>query len=354
MQNKRTIIKTADKILQALKELQDRRRPEILERLTNFVSQFQELDTEARKLGKSLAHSWQMAADRCCSRAHRLLADITYSVSRIRQLTETPHSEVPNLSFLVGELEQLQAEFGDIDFDKEADTLSVTTEPITLDDVYLGPFKIQLELNKLSELYKGSPYYCVALEPNPPASAEHVTHPHVSDERLCEGDGSAAITASLEQGRLSDFFTMIRSILNTYNPDSPYVSLSDWYGTACYDCGYTMSSEDAYFCYHCDNEYCGECSTCCPICDETVCLGCAGQCSFCEETVCPECITECPECGSVCCRSCLEDGVCPNCNQEKETKENEEQQENTGKPNERDENKNRVQTDNAEAIKLAG
>ncbi len=40
----------------------------------------------------------------------------------------------------------------DIEFDNEANTLSVMTDSITLEDVYLGPFKIQLNLKKLGEL----------------------------------------------------------------------------------------------------------------------------------------------------------------------------------------------------------
>ncbi len=41
------------------------------------------------------------------------------------------------------------------------------------------------------------------------------------------------IRTALEQGRLCDFFSLVRSILNTYSPDSPYVSLYDWCGVAC-------------------------------------------------------------------------------------------------------------------------
>ena len=352
MQDRKTVIKITNNIRQALMKLQDERYPEILNRLAKFVSQFQELGSESRKLEMSLTRNWHLAAERCCSRAHRLLGDISYAVSRIRQLTEEPHKKIPKLSLLVEELNQLQQEFGDIDFDKGGNTLSVVTEPIELEGIYLGPFRIQLELNKLSELFRGSPYYCVALEPNPAATASEVTHPHVSNEQLCEGDGAITIRTALEEGRLCDFFTMVRSILNTYNPDSPYISLGDWDGSPCYDCGYTTSSEDAYFCYHCDNEYCSECSTYCPFCEEAVCLGCAAKCSYCDETVCPECITECPECGSLCCKSCLEDDMCPNCKEDKETEENEEQQENRGKTNEQNENKSQSETSDT-AVKLA-
>ena len=151
---------------------------------------------------------------------------------------------MPKLSLVVEELTQVQQEFGDLEFNKAEDTISVVTEPITLEDVYLGPFRIQLELNKLSELYQGGAYHVIALEPNLAATDASVTHPHVSNDRLCEGDGYAAIRAALEQGRLCDFFTLVRSILNTYSPDSPYVRLDEWDSTPCYECGYVMNSDN--------------------------------------------------------------------------------------------------------------
>jgi len=146
--------------------------------------------------------------------------------------------KTPKLSLLVAELNQMEKEFDSVDFDNSENAISVVTDLITLDDVPRGPFKIQLRLGKLGELYKNRPYRVIVPNPNSAATDESVSHLHVSDQKLCEGDGSAAITASLQQGRLSDFFTMVRSILNTYNPDSLYVALHDWDDTRCYDCGY--------------------------------------------------------------------------------------------------------------------
>ena len=306
-------------------KLKNSRYLELMKRLTGFAGQLQELTAESRKMGASLVHGWFSAAGRCCNRTSRLLNDISYSISQIQQLAEGPQKKTPNLSLLVEELNQLQEEFGSVDFDKTKNTISVVTDPVTLEDVYLGPFTIRLALDKLSELYKDSPYRVIALDPNPAATDENVTHPHVSGEGLCEGDGCVAIRVSLEQGRLSDFFTMVRSILNTYNPDSPYVSLSDWDGEPCYDCGYVMNREDTYYCSFCDRDYCEECSTCCRCCDETICLGCSQQCPLCEEYICENCMLECAECSSPCCSSCLEEELCPNCRKELEV--NNEQQE---------------------------
>ncbi len=324
MEDRKILIRVANRIQEALMKLKNSRYSELMKRLTSFVGQLQELTAESRKMGASLLHGWFSAADRCCTQTSRLLNDISYSISQIQQLTDIPRKDMPELSMLVGELDQVQQEFGSIDFDKAENTLSVVTDPITLEDVALGPFKIQLELDKLSELYMDRPYRVIALNPNPAATDEEVTHPHVSGERLCEGDGCAAIRSALEQGRLSDFFTLVRSILNTYNPDSPYVSLDDWDGESCYDCGYVMRREDTYYCYYCEHDYCSQCSTYCHQCEETACLGCSSQCPHCEELVCKNCISRCTECEELCCESCLEDDLCPNCKEITE-KENEQQ-----------------------------
>ncbi len=326
MEDKKNLIQVANRIQESLMKLKNNRYLELMKRLTGFAGKLQELTAESRKMGISLVHGWFSAAGRCCSRTSRLLNEITCSISQIQQLGEGPQNKIPKLSLLVEELNQLQEEFGSVDFDKTENTISVVTDPVTLEDIYLGPFTIRLAIDNLSELFKDSPYRVIALDPNPAGTDENVTHPHVSSEILCEGDGCVAIRASLEQGRLSDFFTMVRSILNTYNPDSPYVALHDWDGTPCYDCGYTTSSEDAYYCSSCDHDYCEECSTYCRCCDETICLSCSQQCPLCEEYICGNCLLRCAQCGSLCCSSCLEEELCPDCTKELEV--NNEQQEN--------------------------
>jgi len=209
MEDKKNLIRMADKIQDSLIRLKHGRYLELMRQLTAFAGQLQELTAQSRKMGASLAKGWFSAAERCRNGVNRLLIDIPSSVSRIRQLTNDTQKETPNLSSLVDELNQVQDEFGSFEIDNTENTVSVITESITLDDVYLGPFRIQLELKRFSDLYTSSPYHVIALSPNPAATDETVTHPHVSNETLCEGDGCVAIKTALEQGRLSDFFTMV-------------------------------------------------------------------------------------------------------------------------------------------------
>ena len=71
----------------------------------------------------------------------------------------------------------MEKEFDSIDFDNSENAISVVTDPITLDDVPLGPFKIQLRLGKLGELYKDRPYRVITPNPNPATTDEGVSHP---------------------------------------------------------------------------------------------------------------------------------------------------------------------------------
>jgi hypothetical protein len=351
MDDNKSLIRIANQVQDALANLQSHRYLELLSQLSKFADLLQEFTRESKKLGASLVHNWLYAADHCCDGIDRLINDIKYQISAVEQLNSEPE-KVPKLSVFVEELKQLQQEFVKVEFDKKQNTISVVTRPITLEDVYLGPFKIQLELNKLSESYKDCPYHCIALDPHPASTSEDVTHPHVSGDKLCEGEGSASIRVALEQGRLCDFFTLVRSILNTYSPDSPYVSLADWEGQPCYECGYVMDSENSYYCESCENTFCEECTTCCNCCDETVCLGCLESCSYCEERVCPRCISKCAGCGSRCCQSCLDEGVCPNCKEELEA-ENEERENGSEGTNENTDTTEPTESTKPE-IKLAG
>ena len=139
-----------------------------------------------------------------------------------------------------------EAEFERFDYDAKQQTLSITTEPIRLENVYLGEFSIQLHIDRLSQVpRRRNVYRIVAEDPHPATSNDSVTHPHVRDEELCAGDATAAINAALETGRICDFFLLVRSVLMTYNGHSPYVPLAEWNGRACNDCGYVTDSDDS-------------------------------------------------------------------------------------------------------------
>jgi hypothetical protein len=323
MNELRKQIRFINEILSALIRQSHSQYSEILSKTVKLQEKLQEVTTETRLIQKALDHRWLSAAGKCKIRLERALNDLPYLITNSKQFIARPVNKVPTFRDLMAEFTQLADEFGDVSFDMENQSISITTESIDLNDVYLGEFKIELRIDKLTESHRIAPYCVIALDPHPAATSSDVTHPHVSNDILCEGDGHTAICTALEQGRLCDFFNMVESILNTYNPDSPYVPLNEWEGRPCYDCGYICENENSYYCSSCDNDYCESCSSYCRMCDETVCLGCAGKCDCCEELICKHCAQQCSECDSYCCDQCLENGICKSCQEEREDNEEE-------------------------------
>jgi len=218
------------------------------------------------------------------------------------------------------ELLSLDSEFNQVDVDLQEKQLSVVTDSIELEGVALGRFEIRLDWNKACLL---DAYRIIALDPNPASISSSITHPHVRDERLCEGDGRPAIQAALHQGRLVDFFVLVRQVLETYNSSSPYVRLADWSGVECGDCGCTATEDDSCSCDRCSSELCMDCSRSCGACSRTLCSGCSTSCSGCEADHCAACLAKCFGCGDGYCRDCLTDRQCPNCFESQENEDDE-------------------------------
>ena len=278
---------------------------------------------------------------------HHLELSYTHNLTLVRpsiyrDLTATLHSfaphannivssfpkttEVLSLTEIVKELDALEDEFGGWSYNYEEEELSVTTDSITLEDINLGSFNIVIELNSLGPGHSWPPYRIVANEPNPASSDEDVTHPHVQSGALCEGDAGGLLRIALTEGRLTDFFNMIKSVLTTYNAGSPYVALEKWNGQQCHDCGYTMDDDDGHHCESCDHDFCSDCTHDCRGCGNTICSNCTTDCQECNKRFCGNCIKTCEDCNENYCENCLDEGRCAAC-QEKHEKEQDEQEE---------------------------
>lgn len=187
-----------------------------------------------------------------------------YAIGLARQSSD----DQPSLRTLYDDLIALAHEFDEVQVDLHEKRLSVITSSIVLDSVELGRFEIRLHWPRL---LSGKAYRVVALEPMPAATNNSVTHPHVQDNSLCEGEGQLAIRAALKQGRLLDFFLLVRQILETYNSGSAYVPLSDWFGVTCSDCGTTAGEEESCTCRRCGSDLCDDCSRSCNSCGQSSC-----------------------------------------------------------------------------------
>jgi hypothetical protein len=222
---------------------------------------------------------------------------------------------IPSQREILQDLRALSDEFDEVRVDLKRGELAAVTDSFILEDISLGRFEIALDWEALGT---SDTYEVRAMDPQPAASDLDTTHPHVQSNQLCEGEGRTAIRRALNQGRLLDFFVLVRQILHTYNPGSAYVRLEQWDGTECRDCGRVMSEDDRGQCERCEADVCCECSTVCSTCGGLYCWECIQTCQGCGGDFCPGCRDACSSCGNQYCQECLTDEKCSNCRESDE------------------------------------
>ncbi len=229
--------------------------------------------------------------------------------------THLQNTVVTSAQNILADLRALEMEFEIVEINVPKQTVSVETEPICLEGFELGRFQIVWDWRFL----RGTgAYEVIALDPNPAATDDDTTHPHVQSNALCEGEGKVSIRKALADGRLFDFFILIRQILQTYNSSSAYVRLDEWDGFQCPDCDSTSNEDESSICEGCSTRTCGECSYRCHDCEYFVCSGCIRTCTGCDNDTCSSCRSACAECGDGFCGECLNDNHCPLCREEEE------------------------------------
>jgi hypothetical protein len=314
--------KVASAIRDRVLVLRSTRYGNIEKQVEGIMSDLDELQRARRLLDLSVKCQWLVAAQSMADQAARVMRNLPYLCQEALRTAEAPEPLVPTIREVLEELQQAEEEFDQLRYYPEDNVLTVATEAIELEGVYLGEFEIQLQIDVIGEPRSRGAYKIVALDPHPSSRNNEVTHPHVSGERLCAGDAGAAIEAAIASGRVCDIFVLVRSVLTNYNPNSPYVALEDWNGQACHDCGQVASGDDLYFCTTCEEDYCESCSSFCRYCEETTCLSCLETCPVCEERTCPDCMSVCPDCDRKLCRGCEHDQKCP-CHEEETENEEE-------------------------------
>ena len=274
------------------------------------TQQWLELQDLHRQQARARHRGWHGAA-------RRLTPDLNFAVEalqrRLAELADEPPrtgSPPASATEIYQDLVALSADFSDVHADFEQSEFCVTTGPIELAEVWLGPFEMRLNWERCDQ---PPAYRVVALEANPACQNDHVTHPHVSDETVCEGEGRVAIGQALRSGRLGDFFLLVSQLLHTYAPGRAYVELSDWFGMPCSDCGNSVGEDDRSYCHRCDELLCEMCVNCCAGCDEACCSGCASRCASCDERFCSTCLGPCAACQADVCENCSLNDHCPKC-----------------------------------------
>ena len=130
------------------------------------------------RLKQAQRRGWRLAAERLRRDLRTTLERLGGDLTGLSVLLEQPSASARQASIrdIYADLLALREEFEDISFDLPQRTLSVTTEAIQLERVYLGPFEIRLDW---SDLAHGHPrnYRVIALDAHPAENNESVTHP---------------------------------------------------------------------------------------------------------------------------------------------------------------------------------
>jgi hypothetical protein len=267
-----------------------------------------------RQIGVARYRRWHRAAARLTADLAETLQGLQRTVGWAVDGLEVRKAavKVAPAADIYRDILSLHEEFDRVEIDVKEQTLRVTVAPITLEDVPLGRFEIVLDWRNLG---KPMPYRVVALNPNPAATDNEVTHPHVRSEALCEGEGIRPIGAALAEGRVLDFFLLVSQILHNYGRGSAYVELDDWEGVSCEDCGRMVRPDERYCCSRCGVTLCGSCDIYCEHCHESYCGGCMGTCAGCQHDACRYCLAECPECKRTFCEDCRQEegSLCHEC-----------------------------------------
>jgi hypothetical protein len=287
---------------------------DLAERTQDLVVQQQVLARLSDTLATATTRGWHAAASVVRERLLAQAARVQGACAELGRDRGGRRLRRASVADLLADLRQLEDEFDRVEVQLRERQVRVTTGPITLDGISLGPFSIRLDLTRLVARRDASAFAVVAEAPNPASGSGEVTHPHVSGESLCAGEATVPIAAALAEGRIADAFCLVSAVLHTYNASSAYVQLSAWEGVGCADCGGSVDRDDLCYCESCDGDYCASCISSCGRCDRTLCMGCMDEDAD-GEPVCGRCARECRRCGGAAEAAHLrrQDGLCDDC-----------------------------------------
>jgi len=270
------------------------------------------------RLVSAQSRGWRLAAGRLHEQLHSQIRLLHLLTGELLDRADVPRPLVPSLPELLADLRQLADEFEHVEVLPKTKMLVAETSPIELEGLSLGRFSIQLHLDRLDGSLGTRCFDCVALGPNPAAGNDSVTHPHVQSKALCAGDATVPIATALAQGRITDAFCLIRAVLQTYNPSSPYVSIEEWDGTRCTDCDDLVRSDRVNHCDGCGSDFCDDCFSFCDLCEQSYCSSCLEHDRVSDNRCCSTCRHTCSDCGRTVDSDSFNDetNLCPGCDSE--------------------------------------
>lgn len=127
-------------------------------------------------------------------------------------------------------------------------------------EVPLGPFNVNIHPSS-GESGRSGTY---RVHPGPgcrldQSGSRH--HPHITSNKLCEGEATALLTKAWVGGRMFDFFEIMYGVLNNYNPSSPYAPIENWFAAICGGCGAKFVDDGDWRCAvtQCSKRVCKGC-----------------------------------------------------------------------------------------------
>ena len=271
----------------------------------------------SQRLNTVKTRGWQVATRHVQTVLKTSLEEHTGEIQECLRLLASQASDKPPVTVLTiyDELRALHDEFNEVSFSLRGQTLSIVSEEVILEGVYLGEFEIRLDWGGLPA---SQSYDVIAVDARPAALSESTTHPHVQANLLCAGEAKVPIGRALAEGRLSDFFQIVNNTLHTYNSSSAYVALEDWDGIPCANCGTGTNEDYRTSCVACECTLCDGCASSCYDCCDSLCYECLHRCRGCDDVQCRHCLKTCPHCSARVCSSCHdnENERCKLCHEE--------------------------------------
>jgi hypothetical protein len=286
------------------------------EQLHHLADSCHALSRRRSTLACAERHGWALAADKIRAQMLQDVHRVQRAAADLIQFQRADEIDSPPLRAILDDLRELASEFEGTKLNPQEELIVVRTESIELEGIELGPFAIELHLARLGRDAGSGCFKCIALEPNSAANNASITHPHVSDGTLCAGEATGPIRVALLQGRISDAFLLVAGVLRTYNAESPYVSLDQWQGAACPECGGSVRrSDELCFCEGCNRDVCDDCTSRCAICEDSYGSSCLEWDPVSDRSCCPHCRQTCQTCNRIVDTDTFDDssGLCPQC-----------------------------------------
>lgn len=200
-------------------------------------------------------------------------------ILRNRKVEDNSHEipPIPSKKQLKDELTAVARDFPEVDFSK-SDGITVTM-PIVIADYDFGLFDVTLKDQPLSSIDGQFEMYATSREQR--YKVDGFYHPHIGENGfVCLGSARPHFEDVWRMGRLYDLFLMVHALLQTYNPASPFVELTELVNAeeeSCSVCG----------------QFRNRCLLIeCQVCNELVCSDCINYCEY--YAYCANCETDLP------------------------------------------------------------